>query len=263
MGWEIFEEECTHYLNSTFGNDRIKFELQGGHDCTTADIKTFINNSYKFSIEVKQKSAQSGQFVLLDNGSELYYSPRNKSPINEFSQLIITYMNTNYDWYKNVSTNSLEIDLPKYIFESWIQNHYRNKNVKYIITSYDYNYIIFPLNKYGEYFKINANFRIKGSGSSPLPKRDTFQVSDIVESTYGNNSIIHKGKKAFCYTPVNIPNKTQVRTRDRRYQLNKVDIGIYEVRKLSNTRNANVIFSIELIKIQSPDDIHIFKKELE
>lgn len=37
MNWEVFEEECTYYLNRTFGNSNIDFQLQGGHDCTVAD----------------------------------------------------------------------------------------------------------------------------------------------------------------------------------------------------------------------------------
>lgn len=263
MNWEVFEEECTDYLNRTFGNSNINFQLQGGHDCTLADIKTFINKSYKFSIEIKQKSAQSGQFVLLDNGNELYYSPKNQSPVNEFSQLIIDYMNSKYDKYKGVSTNALEINLPCNIFESWIQNHYRNKNVKYIITNDGYNYVIFPLNKYGEYFRIHANFRVKGSGSSPLPKCDDVMVSDLINNTYGSHTILRKEKKAYCKTALNIPDKVQLHLKGRRYQLNKVQSGLYEIRKLSNTRNANVIFSIELIQPQNPIDLLNFKKELE
>lgn len=263
MNWEIFEENCTDYLNATFGNQNIYFELQGGHDCTVADIKTFINNSPRFSVEVKSNPAQSGQFVLLDDGNNFTYSQKNKSELNEFSQLIIDYMNNNYDTYKNVSTTALRIDLPQYIFDAWIQNHYKHKDVKYIITNNGYSYVIFPLSKYGVYFKIQADFRIKGSGSSSLPKCDDFMVSDLINNTYGTNTILREEKKAYCRTSANIPDKIQLHSRDRRYQLNKVQSGLYEVRKLSNTRNANVIFSIELIHQQEPIDLLAFKKELE
>ncbi|WP_343102059.1 hypothetical protein [Romboutsia sp. MSSM.1001216sp_RTP31141st1_G3_RTP31141_220114] len=263
MNWELFEKESTSYLNSTFGNDRISFQLQGSHDSTVADIKTYIDGNFKFSIEVKKKSAQSGQFVLLDNGNQFIYSPKNKSDINEFSRLILEYMNKNYSTYRDVSTNALEIALPQKIFESWIKNHYLNKEVKYIITNNDSNYIIFPLDKYGEYFNIKANFRIKGSGSSNMPKSDQEVFSNLIKDKYCDNEITFDGKKAYCIIDTDIPDKSKIfcNKNNRRYQLNKISPKKYEIRKLSNTRNANVIFSIELIANQFVDDLNKFKSE--
>ncbi|HFL3777296.1 TPA: hypothetical protein ACG3RH_002923 [Clostridioides difficile] len=262
--WEILENNCFDYLNLHFGSDNVNFDLMGKHDSTKSDIKCFINNDFKFYIEVKGKEAQSGQFVLLDNGSNFEYSPRNKSEINIFSNLILDYINDNYDVYKHACDGSLSVDLPKDVFMSWILNYYSNKNVRYVITKDNSNYIIFPLDKYGDYFRITANFRPKGSGSSPLPLCDKDIVSRLVNSNYGECSIYYEGKKGFCsLNSGSISHKSQLKSieNNRRYQFNEVASNKYEIRKLSNTRNTTFIFSVKLISKQSTDDLNIFKSE--
>ena len=49
---------------------------------------------------------------------------------------------------------------------------------------------------------------------------------------------------------------------DYTYYLSRQNSEIYEVRKLSNTYNMNVIFSIELIKTQDENDLKEFKSDL-
>ena len=49
---------------------------------------------------------------------------------------------------------------------------------------------------------------------------------------------------------------------DYTYYLSEQNSGDYEVRRLSNTYNMNVIFSIELIKTQDENDLEEFESDL-
>lgn len=261
--WRLFEDNCVNYLNKTYGNNTVNFIGTGKSNSTTSDIKVLDYEKNLFNIESKMPEAQSGQFVLLDIGGEFIFSDKNKSIENEFTDLIINYINKNYDVFKNVSTKSLPIDLPIDIFESWIKNHYKSRNVKYVITSdKNNNYILFPIDKYGEYFRITGNFRIKTSGSGDLPKKYEYEVQALFQENFSSCSIVREGKKAYIFTEANLPDKTKLQGNDCRFQFNKEE-DRYLVRKLSNTNNPNVIFSIKLEKHQCQDDLKMFRKEFE
>ena len=49
---------------------------------------------------------------------------------------------------------------------------------------------------------------------------------------------------------------------DYTYYLSEQNSGDFEVRRLSNTYNMNVIFSIELIKAQDENDLEEFESDL-
>lgn len=266
MGWEEFEQDCFNFLNKNFSRENIKFKLNGSHDSTKSDIECYIDNEFKFFIEVKEKQAQSGQFVLLNNieNNKFEYSSRNKSTINDYSNLILNYINNNYEKYKHASDNGIDVNLPSDIFKHWIVGHYTNKNVKYVMTKNTSSYIIFPLDKYDSYFCISAKLRPKGSGSSSLPKCDVDIISDLISSHYGKCSISLEGTDRFCtLNEGSIPDKSQFTSsiNNRRYQFNKISDNKYKIRKLSNTRNCTLIFSIKLISKQNIHDLDQFKKE--
>ena len=45
------------------------------------------------------------------------------------------------------------------------------------------------------------------------------------------------------------------------YQFNPIKDNLFEIRRLSNTKNANVIFSISLMKEQAENDLIEFESE--
>ncbi|MCB2356902.1 hypothetical protein [Clostridium estertheticum] len=260
--WRLFELNCVDYLNNIFSNHILKFLGTGQSDSTTSDIVALKNGQVLFNIECKMPDAQSGQFVLFQQNNQFVFSAGNKTEENEFTDLIISYMNDNFEYYKNVTTKSMSINLPPTVFENWIKGHYINKGVKFIITSErNGNHIIFPISEYGKYFEIKADFRIKTSGSSHLSRSYENTVINLFKLNYGPCSIEWDGKKAYLVTSLILSEKIKMADDNHRYQLNK-DGNKYLVKMLSNTHNANVIFRINLQKNQSENDLNCFKEFL-
>jgi hypothetical protein len=264
--WEIFENDCVNVLNKNFSKYDVIFEGAGKSDSTQSDIKVLKNNELLFFIECKMDIAQSGQFVLLPTERQFIYSPRNKSELNTFSQIILDYINDNFEFYRNVGTASLDINLPKEVFNSWIINHYKSKNAKYIITllSGTAQGLIFPVENLGDYFNVTANFRIKGSGSSSLPNSHCNAVSNFLSQKYGSNynSMYKSGNKYLLECSTIIPDKTEFSLDSTRYFIREQGNNTYEIRKLSNTRNANVIFSVKSNGTYNSNDLKNFISDL-
>ena len=256
--WKDFELNCTTHLNKNFGK-YAGFIHQGGADSTVPDILVRAVSGHVFYIEAKHSPAQCGQFVLLPNTEthSFEYSKQNVSRINEWSETIITYMNKYFDEFREAGTSGKDISLEnnQYIFSNWIIDYYKNKNVKFVITN-DYN--IVPIEKFSDYFEISAKYRIKKSGSSSLGKSKVatyakFLSSDRAYNHYNITGVRIEGNKLFV--------SSNIELHKQRFKLRFIDKtsadknceymfsargNEYEVRKLSNTNNANVIFSIKL-----------------
>lgn len=244
MVWEDFEVKCTDYLNTNFGNV-AKFYRLGQSDSTVSDIRVITNTGKQFYIEAKLSPAQCGQFVLLPNFSarSFEYSKLNITPINQYSQQIIQYMNQYFDEFAQAGTSGKDIDISNRteIFANWIIKFYKDKNVKYIITN---NYIVLPVDRLPDYFNIKAKYRVKRSGSSSVGKNNISILTDYIINNFAIEKIEVDIDKMFVSSPSQLHNK--------RFVVNEVEYMFskrgekFEVRKLSNTFNANVIFSIEL-----------------
>lgn len=144
--------------------------------------------------------------------------------------------------------------------KNWIIEHYKNKNVKYVISC-DRDYVIFPIRKFERYFNIIANYRIKKSGSGEPAKKDIPTVKQMIKSYYTTAQFYQIEKKLF----VDISEKNdkdQFVIGNYTYYLSKQNSGDYEVRRLSNTYNMNVIFRIELTKSQDKKDLDEFESDL-
>lgn len=242
--WEEFEINCTQYLNKNFG-EFAKFTHLGSSNSTVADIKVETKNKTNFYIEAKHSPAQCGQFVLLPNLKEqkFEYSNKNVVPINEFSQKIINFMNGHFEKFKNAGTSGEKIEFPNCskIFAEWIVLYYKSKGVKFFITN---NYTIFPIEKFLEFFDVSAIYRIKRSGSSPVGHAKINQIKTYITQNYATNEVKVVGGKIFVLSDAELHNKRFVLSGNE-YMFSKRR-NEYEVRKLSNTFNANVIFSISL-----------------
>lgn len=250
MSWKTFEEECTAYLNQKYG---IKFEQQGESDSTVSDI-LYREEQKSFYIEAKMPKAQCGQFVLLPNfkNGVFEYSTKNKKSEDEYTKKIVKFMNSNFNKFCNSGTAGSDIDMPKSVFYNWIINYYKKKGVEFFITKDRGEFLIFPIDQFPKYFDVTAKYREKKSGSSSL---NNSNKSDF-EYAMGVAGI------DFRFNGLDIISDSHldgIKVNGNKYDyLLKENESIYKVRKLSNTRNANIIFSIELMNY----DVEQQKKDI-
>ena len=259
---EQFELRCYEYLKKFYKTKETDFHHEGGMDSTKSDIAAIKNARIEFYIEAKDASAQSGQFVLLpDEEREVFVlSPRNHSKPNEMTDIIIDYMNSDFQRFNNAGTAGQSLDIDTGVFADWIIEHYKDKNVKYVISC-DRDYVIFPIRKFEQYFDIIASNRIKKSGSGEPAKRDIPAVKQMIKAYYATARFSQEEKKLFVDISERI-HKDRFILGDYTYYLSEQNSGDYEVRRLSNTYNMNVIFSIELIKAQDENDLEEFESDL-
>ncbi len=259
---EQFEIDCCEYLNRVYKTETAQFYREGGMDSTRSDIALIKDGRTDFYIEVKDASAQSGQFVLLPNeGSRAFtFSPRNHSEPNDMTDIIMNYMNSRFDLFNNAGTAGRRLDIDSGVFEDWIIEHYISKNVKYVISGFE-EYVIFPIRKFGEYFNITANYRIKKSGSGSPAKKDSAAVKQIIKDHYETTIFSSNGDKLFAEISEPVVNDRFILGKYT-YYLSSQGGNDYEIRRLSNTYNMNVIFSIKLIRDQGKKDLEEFEAEL-
>ena len=246
--WEKFEIECTNYLRNNFGN-QAEFEHYGGSDSTIPDILVKCRNGSNFYIEAKNTPAQCGQFVLLPNIERkcFEYSSLNNSPLNVFSKQIMEHMNYYFDEFREAGTKGKTVDMSngKKIFSGWIKEYYTNKGVKFFITN---NFNIIPVERFGDYFDVSAIYRIKRSGSSDVGNSRISTVGDYIINNYNGVSIHHKVGKLYVSSPTYLHDSRFI-LGDNEYMFSKRE-DLYEIRKLSSTYNANVIFSIDYTNLK-------------
>lgn len=241
--WEEFENKCTEYLNKEF-EKYADFLHQGGADSTTPDILVNTMTGKSFYIEAKHCPAQCGQFVLLPNlkTRKFDYSSLNANPINSYSKAIMEHMNSSFDEFREAGTKGKEIIMPNSedIFSSWIIQIYKAKGVKFFITN---SFNILHIDDFQNFFNITAKYRIKRSGSSNVGVAHKDIVRKyILDRNYNIENMHTIGKKLFVSSIKDLHNQRFI-IGETEYMFSKRN-DKYEVRKLSNTYNANVIFSI-------------------
>lgn len=258
--WNQFEENCLDYLIRKYGNSNIQFISKGKSDSTIPDILVEITNKDCFYIECKMSNAQSGQFVICPNNDikKYEFSKDNKSRENEFTDMFIEHMNNNFERYCNVGTSAIPIMINSTLSAKWIIDYYISKNVKFIITEFNKQFVILPIKKFNEYFEIEANYRRKKSGSSDVPKSSQNDIIGYLRSEYPGLKYSINGSK-LCVYSTEITNKAKFTFGKNNYQLTyNSDINMFVVRKLGKTNNPNVIFSINCIRSQVQSDLDEF-----
>lgn len=242
--WEEFEIQCTDYLNRRFGA-YARFIHQGGADSTVPDILVETKGGKSFYIDAKHSPAQCGQFVLLPDleTCTFEYSRQNVNRINRYAEMIMDYMNEDFDEFREAGTAGKDIDMRNGsdIFASWIIQTYRDKGAEFFITN---DFTILPIEEFSNYFEVSAKYRIKRSGSGNVGKSRLRPVMDYITS---HDYVITNSRidcdKLFVTSTQNL--------HDTRFILRGIEYMFslrgneYELRKLSNTYNANVIFSIK------------------
>ena len=260
MPWQEFEIECTNYLNEKYSiPDKVNFIHMGAANSTVSDIKVEINGNSKFFVEVKMNASQCGQFVLIPDLQNkcFIFSERNESVETPVTKKIIALMNKNFENY--ISGGILNMN--NALFYEWVIEHYRKLGAKYIITRYEDEYLIFPIDKFSEYFTIKGVYRIKRSGSRSPSRNQQKQFVEMLTNAKVNFSyeiiddeLIVKSDSLRRGSRFNIDNNT--------YWLAEHQLGL-RVRILSKTANSNVIFSIFLKKhTQDNSDLSMFIADL-
>lgn len=270
--WQLSEMECVQHLKDTYSYAGIVFDHKGGSDSSQSDIKVLKNGTALFYVEAKSAGAQCGQFVVLDENGKFVYSPKNKiKPASKFSNKFIEIMQASYAEFKACGTSGTPFP-PKYqaLEYDWVKDFYSRKKTEFIITEKvlggkgPSNFFIFPLSKFENYFNISATYRIKTSGSNNPKNND---VQEILSTLQQNGISVTKNgfdKNHYYIYATGIKNKQQYRGSNYRWQFNQEPGGKYQVRKLSNTNNANVIFGISLKNgaVQDPNDLKAFLSKL-
>lgn len=256
--WEEFEIQCTNYLNDKFGY-YADFFHQGGADSTVPDILVKTKKGKTFYIDAKLSPAQCGQFVLLPDleTHTFEYSPKNANRINRYAKMIINHMNQDFDTFREAGTTGKEISMPNGydIFAGWIVQTYQDKGVEFFITN---DFTILPIEKFNNYFQVTAKYRIKRSGSGNVGKSKIDDVTDyIVVHDYDISEIHTEGNKLFATSRRDLNNQRFILCGIEYMFALREDI--YELRKLSNTHNANVIFSIKQKSLQGMSDEDFIK----
>lgn len=274
--WKEFEKDCFKYLSEKYTGD-FSLEPHGESDSTKADVEIVFADDSNFFIEIKESSSQCCQFVLFPNKElkNFEVSTDVKSPNTHNRQAIVEHMNGNYKKYSKVGRNGIPIDVEKDILYGWVADFYTAKKVKFFMTKGD-EYIIFPIGKFAHYFDICAFYRKKPSGSGEPSKKNNLTEIDEGIKEYSLSGMIEfvsiEGKtRCFFHTDSNI-HKKRIVCANHTYQFKsnkhskKVPLKkehVYEVRRLSNTANPNVICQLSLKNSsQISDDLLAFEEAL-
>lgn len=258
--WQEFEQKCCDYLNRKYGNSHIVFRLSGASNSNAPDIMLYKDGQHLFNIEVKMAKAQSGQFVVKYENDQFVFSTANKTD-EEDAAVIIDHMNKNKEKYKNVTTTSIPINMDVEEFSKWIVSHYLGKNEQFVITEGNNGFIIFPIEKYTDYFETTAAYRIKKSGSCDASQNNVDDLKAYFKAQNIPAVFSFVGKKLYM-TGYSMRIKEKISVGKYDYMVSSIDENGCYLRRLSNTNNANVIFSISLKREQDLCDLKEFGEKI-
>ncbi len=256
--WKQFEIDCCEYLNDTYGVDGIEFVHAGFSDSTAPDIIVKKNGVTIFNMEVKMNKAQSGQFVVLPKDGKFEFSKANKSEESLASEMV-AYMDNHYDTYANVGQSLLKIDIGEQIYFNWINAQFQSKNIKFVVTIDKAGFVVFPVDKFSEYFEIECGYRRKPSGSNDVPKKWQHDALSYFKEADDEAEIEWNDKKLYIKTTLAVSKGTIYEVGGNRYFVSEVENGRCLIKKLSKTNNPNVIFNIDLRREQDLEDITLFE----
>ncbi len=253
--WESFEEDCYRYLKAKY--PYASFVDLGKHNSNVPDIIVGATHD-EFYMEIKKPVAQCGQFVLKPSNGKFVFSQNNKTTQNAYTEKIISEMNRSFDRFSNAGTSGEKINLPDNIFFGWIMDYYTKKGVKYFISKKD-DYVIFPTKRFPAYFDVSATYRVKKSGSTNpssnnLPEILHYSKGKIISHSWQDGKLL--------IVSSSYSDGDKIEGTRYNYQLNQVSANRFNVRRLSNTANANVIFSISLKKDQDTEDLKHFENNI-
>lgn len=277
--WEKFELECYEKLQKDYGKI-AKILPHGKSDSTKPDIEIILQNGESFFIEVKSPNSQCCQFVLFpeDKVKSFRFSERNKMKKTEACEVIIDHMTKKYSHYCKPTQSGIAIDVTSDTLYNLVDEYYSPKFVKFFMTKdYDDNYIIFPAEKFKNYFNITSCYRKKKSGSGEPLETHICEIEQALADYSINGTVeITTVDKPRCFLATDDDglHKKRLICTDYTYQLKSNEHSkklaashilthYYEIRKLSNTNNPNVICQLELKDVQQDiNDLKSFENIL-
>lgn len=268
--WEELENNCYEKILETYGK-LAQILPHGKSDSTKPDIEVILPNGENFFIEVKSRNAQCCQFVLFpeDATQTFRFSDRNKTVKTAACMKIIKHMEKNYAYYHKPTQSGINIDIDTDTLYDLVNEYYTSKLVKYFMTQ-DKNgyYIIFPSERFKNYFNITSCYRKKKSGSGEPREPQIQEIREALDDYFINGTVdIVELDKPRCFLACDnkaLHNEKLICT-DFTYQLKRNEHSkkiftnsslpdIYEIRKLSNTNNPNVICQLELKNVQQDEN---------
>ncbi len=274
--WEKFEEDCFGYLCKEFG-ENIEINAYGKSDSTKADVELTVTPDNSFFVEIKENKSQCCQFVVFPNEASKSFdvSADVKSPDTNNRRAIVEYMNDNYETFCAVNTTGISINIDSEVLYGWVNDFYKPKNVRFFMTKGN-EYIITPIENFSELFNISAVYRIKKSGSAnPNQRNNLTEIEEGFhrEGLLGQLEFIKVGKKYKCFFHSKsnnneksiVCNEYTYLLKENKYsaKISKKENFVYEVRRLSNTANPNVICELSLkYRNQKPNDLAEFKRAI-
>lgn len=250
MAWQETELECVNFIKRIVPN-YIKVIEEGGSDSTAPDIVLKKNNEVLFCVEVKEATSQAGQFVIIEDKNSYKFSKLNKV-CEEPCLPIINYINQNIINYKNIGQSGISVDCDIELTKNRIVNLYLNeKNTKFFITKSKDEFLIFKTEDILNYFDISCVARRKKSGSANIPSKCICSTKETVRAFFDEKNLKSRfyqdGKKLFVEVDSNLDYScTRIECDCFTIYLSKSKSNTYELRKLSNTNNPNIIFTLKL-----------------
>lgn len=272
--WEKFERDSAKFIKDNYANEfNIDVKTIGGSDSNLNDIQIYKNSSLILNVESKANEAQCGQFVVtIDSNNNFKYSPRNFTPINGFTNLIMNELN-NSDIYLESTYKYVDVDIPNRVAVGWVTEYYKSKNVEFFISQYNGNKILIHIDNLKDYFDITCKIRPKGSGSKDVPRKnvDIFHKGiNMLHPEYNisRDQLHYEQRKLVFNSPYTLFNESKNKITFKlngvfyRFQIENMGDSTYYVRSLSTTRNPTVIFSLISISDQQEKDLECFKNKL-
>lgn len=262
--WKVFEETTADFINKNIKINGVHASASGGSDSTSSDIKIEKNGKFLFSIECKLSPAQGGQFVVHNDlkNQKFILSTKNKYSTSA-DTLILKHMNDNYKYYSQGpkgNSNNIDIDLicnkslmfqrlklqvelkhSKFISSSSSKSGFSTSNPVYFFKTEDLDNV----------FNVSGKYRTKQSGTSQLPKKYEEDVRDYFRKNKIIIKIENKKRKTYIYDLNNTLQSYLIINQLSLFLQDANKEGYREIKKRSITKNANVIFSLELLKCPS------------
>lgn len=255
--WKKFEEECVNYLKSKY--PRATFQALGQSDSTRPDIYVIPSHGTPFYMETKSSNAQCGQFVLIPNEEQgrFDYSQRNSTPFFYSTRKIMDYMDNHFSTFVDAKTAGKGINLDTEIFYDWIKSYYSAKCVEFFITKEE-DYLIFPTERFSEYFDVSCSYRMKKSGSSRPSMSKIPEIKSLLQDNGIKGELKPLGKELYLVTSSDMDG-VKLHGAKYTYMFRAGANSSFRIRQLSNTSNSNVIFQISLKKYtQDKNDLFCF-----
>ena len=270
LTWKQFEKNAAEFLNDIKKKNNIEIDPKGGADSKSIDIGIKKNGSLILIVEVKMPTSQIGQFVINNDESnnKFILSKRlNKDNIPRTSK-ILEFINQNYSKYKETVRSGKEVNCDQEIKNNSVSEYLNLKKINYIIScDKNYNFKIVNKSNFFNFFEVDkCVIRNKASGSQHIGSNVFKEVKEYLKENYECQIIQKKPKTEIIFKNEysDIEKKKENRyfyVNNKKYYFAK-DEDLYFIKKISNTANPTVIFTLKFLNNNIDDDRMLFYEDI-